>query len=54
MLESLAPTESSQDKGNIPVRSRPEENFPEWKSAFSVYSHERKSKPSVRETSSAV
>ena len=25
------PTESSQDKGNFPVRSRPEENYPEWK-----------------------
>ena len=34
MLEPLVPTESSQDKGNFPVRSRPEENFPEWKPAF--------------------
>ena len=31
MLEPLVPTESSQDKGNFPVRSRPEENYPEWK-----------------------
>ena len=27
-LEPLVPTESSQDKGNFPVRSRPEENYP--------------------------
>ena len=27
-LETLVPTESSQDKGNFPVRSRPEENYP--------------------------
>ena len=25
------PTESSQDKGNFSGRSRPEENYPEWK-----------------------
>ena len=34
MLEPLVPTESSQDKGNFPVRSHPEENYPEWKPAF--------------------
>ena len=35
VLEPLVPTESSQlDKGNVPVRSRPEENYPEWKPAF--------------------
>ena len=27
----------SQDKGNFPVRSRPEENYPEWKPALSVH-----------------
>ena len=35
MLEPLVPTESSPDKGNVSVRSRHEENYPEWKSAFS-------------------
>ena len=35
VLEPLVPTESSQDKGNFSVRSRPEENDPEWKPAFS-------------------
>ena len=35
MLEPLVPIESSQDEGNSPVRSRPEENYPEWKPAFS-------------------
>ena len=30
-VRALAPTESSQDKGNFSVRSRPEENYPEWK-----------------------
>ena len=34
VLESLVPTESSQDKGNFPVRSRPEEKYPEWKPAL--------------------
>ena len=37
MLEPLVPTESSQDKGNFPVRSRPEENYPEWKPALTVH-----------------
>ena len=27
VLEPLVPTESAQDKGNFPVRSRPEENY---------------------------
>ena len=36
VLEPLVPIESSQDKGNFPVRSRPEENFPEWKPALKV------------------
>ena len=35
VLEPLVRTESSQDKGNFSVRSRPEENDPEWKPAFS-------------------
>ena len=34
VLEPLVPNESSQDKGNFPVRSSPEENYPEWKQAF--------------------
>ena len=34
VLEPLVPTESSQDKGNFSVRSRPEEYYPEWKPAF--------------------
>ena len=34
VLEPFFPTESSQDKGNFSVRSRPEENYPEWKPAF--------------------
>ena len=34
VLEPLVPTESSQGKGNIPVRCGPEENYPEWKSAL--------------------
>ena len=34
MLEPIVPTESSQDKGNFCVRSRPEENYPEWKPGF--------------------
>ena len=29
VLEPLVPSESSQDKGNFPVRSSPEENYPE-------------------------
>ena len=37
MLEPLVPSESSQDKGNFLVRSRPEENYPEWKPAFKLY-----------------
>ena len=37
MLEPLVPTDGSQDKGNFPVRSRPEENYPEWKPAFSEH-----------------
>ena len=41
MLQPLVPTESSQDKGNIPVRSRPEENYTEWKPAFNVQSREK-------------
>ena len=36
VLEPLVPTESSQDKGNCSVRSRPEENYPEWKPALRV------------------
>ena len=36
MLEPLVPTDGSQDKGNFPVRSRPEENYPEWKPAFNL------------------
>ena len=36
MLEPSVPTENSQDKGNVSVRSRPEENYPEWKPAFTV------------------
>ena len=35
VFEPVVPTESSQHKGNFPVRSRPEENYPEWKPAFS-------------------
>ena len=37
VIEALpvVPTESSQDKGNFLVRSRPEENHPEWKPALS-------------------
>ena len=35
VLEPLVPTESPQDKGNFPVRSCPEENYPEWKPALS-------------------
>ena len=34
MLEALVSTEYSQDKGNFPVHSRPEENYPEWKPAY--------------------
>ena len=34
VLEPLVPTESSQDKGNFPVRSHPEEHYPERKPAF--------------------
>ena len=34
VLEPLVPTESSQDKGNFPIRSRPEKNYPEWKPAL--------------------
>ena len=34
MLEPLVATESSQNKGNFPVCSRPEGNYPEWKPAF--------------------
>ena len=33
-LCSNVPTESSQDKGNFPVRSHPEGNYPEWKPAL--------------------
>ena len=36
VLEPLVPSESSQDKGNFPVRSRPEENYPQWKPALRV------------------
>ena len=36
VLERFVPTESSQDKGNFPVLSRPDENYPEWKPAFRV------------------
>ena len=31
VLQPLVPTESLQDKGNFSVRSRSEENSPEWK-----------------------
>ena len=34
VLQPLVPTESSQDKGNFSVRSRSEENYPEWKPAL--------------------
>ena len=36
----LEPTESSQDKGNFPVRSCPKENYPEWKPAL-ITCHDR-------------
>ena len=37
VLEPLVPTESSQDKGNFPVRPHPEENYPESKPAFTQH-----------------
>ena len=37
MLEPLVSIESSQDKGNIPVRSSRQENYPEWKPALRAY-----------------
>ena len=36
VLEPLVPTGSSQDKENVSVRSRLEENYPQWKPALSL------------------